>query len=253
MKPACAIEEYASRRFMSVCVTESTEPTTIVSRATRTSALVHSQRAGVETDVGQAQDRAERGSLGARGHEAGDRRRGALVDVGRPCVERHRTDLEEQADEDEERARDEQAVHRQRTGGDRLAEVAEVDRAGVAVEQGRAEEEERRAERAEQEVLERRLLREQAAAAGEAREDVERQREHLERDEHADEVVRRREEHHAEDREHRQREDLGRQRTRAGRRRLGRRARRRRTARGERVGADAAEAARPWSGRRAHP
>ena len=60
----------------------------------------------------------------------------------------------------------------------------------IAVQQGRAEEEERRGERAEQEVLQRRLLGEQAAAAGQAAHDVERQREHLERDEHGQQVVR---------------------------------------------------------------
>ena len=73
---------------------------------------------------------------------------------------------------------------------------------GVAVEQRDAEEEERRGERAEQEVLERRLLREQAAAAGEAAEQVERERQDLERDEHRQQVVRGREHQHAADREH---------------------------------------------------
>ena len=43
--------------------------------------------------------RTKRGELGARGHEAGDRGRGALVGVGRPRVERHGADLEEQADD----------------------------------------------------------------------------------------------------------------------------------------------------------
>ena len=56
---------------------------------------------------------------------------------------------------------------------------------GVAVEQRDAEQEERRGERTEQEVLERRLLREQPASAGQAAQQVQRQREHLERDEHA--------------------------------------------------------------------
>ena len=82
-------------------------------------------------------------------------------------------------------------------------------RAGVAVEQRDAVEEERRGERAEQEVLERRLLREQPAAAGQPAQQVQRQRQHLERDEHRQQVVRGREEQHAADREQRQREDLG--------------------------------------------
>jgi hypothetical protein len=49
-------------------------------------------RAGVEQrHVEEAQEGAEGGRLGGHGHEGGDRRRGALVDVGRPLVEgRHR-------------------------------------------------------------------------------------------------------------------------------------------------------------------
>ena len=94
-------------------------------------------------------------------------------------------------------------------GADRLGDAAELDRAGVAVEQCHAVEEERRGERAEQEVLERGLLAEQPPAARQPAEQVERQRQHLERDEHREQVVRRREEQHPADREHQQREDLG--------------------------------------------
>ena len=65
-------------------------------------------------------------------------------------------------------------------------------------------------ERAEQEVLQRRLLRQQPAATGQPAQQVERQREHLERDEHRQQVAGGREQHHAADREQRQREDLGR-------------------------------------------
>ena len=76
------------------------------------------------------------------------------------------------------------------------------DRAGVAVEQGRAVQEEGRGERAEQEVLERRLLGEQPAVPGEPADQVEREREHLQRHEHGQQVVGGREEQHAADREH---------------------------------------------------
>ncbi len=55
----------------------------------------------------------------------------------------------------------------------------------------------------------RRLLREQPAPPGQAAQQVQRQRQHLERDEHGQQVVGGREEHHAADREQRQREDLG--------------------------------------------
>ena len=85
----------------------------------------------------------------------------------------------------------------------------EVHGAGEAVEQRRAVEEEAGGERAEQEVLERGLLAEQAATTRQAAQQVERQREHLEADEHRQQVVGRREQHHAEDREHHQRVDLG--------------------------------------------
>ena len=81
--------------------------------------------------------------------------------------------------------------------------------AGVPVDQRDAVDEEAGAERAEQEVLHRRFLAEQAAATGQAAEQVERQREHLERDEHGQQVVGGREHQHAADREHHQREDLG--------------------------------------------
>ena len=163
---------------------------------------------GLEADVDQAQDRAEGRDLGAGGHEAGDRRGSALVDVRRPRVERHGADLEQQADEQEHHPGDQQPVEVARGGRDRLGDVGEVDRSAVAVEQGRAEDEEARAERAEQEVLQRGLLREQPAATGEAREEVERQRQHLEGHEHREQVPGGREEQHAAHREHGQREDL---------------------------------------------
>ncbi len=68
---------------------------------------------------------------------------------------------------------------------DRLVDRGELHRAGEAVDQRDAVEEEAGGERAEQEVLERGLLAEQPAPAGQPAEQVERQREHLERDEHA--------------------------------------------------------------------
>ena len=80
-----------------------------------------------------------------------------------------------------------------------LAMPAEVDGAREAVEQRGAVQEERRGERAEQEVLERRLLREQPTSTGQARQQVQRQREHLERDEHREQVGGCREEQHAAD------------------------------------------------------
>ena len=64
---------------------------------------------------------------------------------------------------------------------DRLVDRGELHRAGVAVDQRDAVEEEAGGEGAEQEVLERGLLAEQPAPARQPAEEVERQREHLER------------------------------------------------------------------------
>ena len=89
-----------------------------------------------------------------------------------------------------------------------VGDVGDVEGAGVAVEQGRPEQEEGRAERAEQEVLERGLLGQQAATTREPAQQVERQREHLERHEHGQQVTGSREQQHADDREQGQREDL---------------------------------------------
>ena len=139
---------------------------------------------------------------------AGDRGRRTLVDVGRPRLERHGADLEQQADREHAHADEQQRL----VGGvvaDRLVDARELHRAGEAVDQRDAVEEEAGGEGAEQEVLERGLLAEQPAAAGQAAEQVERQREHLERHEHGQQVVGGREQHHAADREHRERVDLG--------------------------------------------
>ena len=70
-----------------------------------------------------------------------------------------------------------------------LVDRAEVHRAGVAVDQRDAVEEEAGGEGAEQEVLHRGFLAEQAPATGQATEQVEREREHLERHEHREQVT----------------------------------------------------------------
>ena len=75
---------------------------------------------------------------------------------------------------------------------------------------------------------------EQPATAGQPAEQVERQRQDLERHEHREQVVGRREQHHAADREHHQREDLGVLEALRGRLALGRRAGQRRGLAGER-------------------
>ena len=79
-------------------------------------------------------------------------------------------------------------------------------RRGRAVAHRDPVEQERRGERPEQEVLERRLDR--AAAERERREHVEREREHLDREEHHDQVGRGDEQRHAAEREQQQRVEL---------------------------------------------
>ena len=81
--------------------------------------------------------------------------------------------------------------------------------AGEAVQHRDAEQEERRGERAQQEVLHRRFLGEQPPAAGQAAQQVERQRQHFQRHEHGEQVVGGGEQQHAADREQGQRVDLG--------------------------------------------
>ena len=102
--------------------------------------------------------RAERGRLHARGHEAGDRRGRALVRIGRPHVERHRRDLEAERDEDEaaRRAKNSGALPARGRLGARCRRSDSV-AAGRAVDQRDAVEQEAGRERADQEVLHRRL------------------------------------------------------------------------------------------------
>ena len=103
-----------------------------------------SQRAPPKRDVEQPQQRAERRDLGAGGHERGDRGRRALVDVGRPGVERRGADLEQQADRDQRRCRRAAARRCRAVPETASAMSAKLHRAGEAVEQRDAVEEERR-------------------------------------------------------------------------------------------------------------
>src|SRR5690606_12685449 len=91
----------------------------------------------------------------------------------------------------------------------RGSDLREVDRASEAVEQRGAEEEERRGVGTEQQVLERGLLAQQSATPRETREDVQREREHLERDEEGEQVSGCDEQQHAAETEERERVDLG--------------------------------------------
>ena len=198
-----------------------------------------------DADVGEPQDRPERGDLRAGRHEPGHRGRRTLVDVRDPGVERHRTDLEQQAHHGEDDPRDQEPVEVTGCRGDGGRDRLEVAGPGIPVEECGTEEQERAGESAEEEVLQGRLLGEQAAAPSQTGHDVQRQGEHLEADEHRDEVVRGDEHHHAQDREEREGEDLGRRIARPGGRVLLRRARRRGPHRREGVGSRPRRSAPP--------
>ena len=110
MNPACAIEEYASSRLMSVWVIATIAPPSMVMIATPHMTGRQSQRMPGSDHVQQPQQRAERRDLRRRRHEAGDRGGGALVDVRGPHVERHRADLEQQPHQDHRAADQQQRV-----------------------------------------------------------------------------------------------------------------------------------------------
>ena len=114
-----------------------------------------------------ADERRERGGLDAGRHEAGHDGRRALVGVGRPHVERHGRHLEGEADEQQARA------PRARAGESAPPRPRRMRRPGracvlpvSAVGERDAVEEERARERAEQEVLERRLRARRPRRAG---------------------------------------------------------------------------------------
>ncbi len=111
--------------------------------------------------------RHEAGELRAGGDPGRDRRRGAFVGVGRPLVERHRRHLEPEADQhqqDRRRPRDIAGEARfddvymigdrpRRDAAQHLADRLEVGRPRQAVEHAQPEEEQRRGDRAVDEVL----------------------------------------------------------------------------------------------------
>ncbi len=152
----------------------------------------------------EAGEDGERRRLRGDRHERGDRGRGALVDVRRPLVEGRDRDLEGEADGDERDPDQDQRVVGE-VGADALSDRREVGgAAGAAVDEGRAVEQGRRADRADDQVLEPRLERLRARAMR-AAEHVERDREQLEGDEERDQVLGLREQDHPEHRPEQQR------------------------------------------------
>ena len=133
--------------------------------------------------------------LGRDREERGDRRRRALVDVGRPHVERHRRTFEGEPHRDEDDA-DDETDRRRASVGEKLRQHVEIGGAGEAVDQRRAVEQHARGERAQNEIFEPGLGR-ALAVAREAGHDIERQALQLEREIERDQIVRRHHHHHA--------------------------------------------------------
>ena len=155
-------------------------------------------------DVEEAQQHAQRRGLGGGRHERGDRGGRALVDVGRPLMERGHRGLEGEAHDHQRQAGEHHRVAQQAVsgaaGGDRVGDAAELGRAGGAVDQRQPVDQRGRAHRADHQVLQPRL---QRALAPELRgtEHVERDRQQLEPDEQGHQVLGRDEDRHAQDAE----------------------------------------------------
>ena len=123
-------------------------------------------------------------------------------------MEGNRADLEEQTHHQHGQADDDEGCLAG-LGCECVGDLAEVHASGEAVDEGCTEEEERRGEGSEDEVLKRGLLREQASPARHTRQEVERKRHDLQGHEHHEEVGRGDEEEHAEYGEEEERPDLG--------------------------------------------
>ena len=155
-----------------------------------------------ERSGGEEYEGERAGGLGGRAEEGGGGRRGALVDVRNPGVERESAELEGDAAEDEGDAGEREGRDRVRDGlgSEGLADLAEVERVGDtdgaqrAVDEHDAHQEQGGAETARDEVFHAGFER-GFAAAQVADEYVEADGGRFEREEERDEVVRLHEEH----------------------------------------------------------
>ncbi len=153
-----------------------------------------------------APDERERGDLGRRADVERHGRRRALIDVRQPHVERHRAELERDA-RDDERER-EQRGHADAAGPrEVLRERVELQRARDPVEQRDAVQQRSGRDRAEHEVLHRRLGRD-CRVAIERDQRVLREREQLEPEVQREQAVRRDHDHDPEQPEQAQQEEL---------------------------------------------
>ena len=129
--------------------------------------------------------------LGRRGEQGHDRRRRALVDVGRPHVERRGRNLERQAADQED-----QTEHQARAGvvGGEGGDVLEPHRTGETIDQAGAIQQQARRQGAQDEILQARFRRLDVVAV-EGGQHIQSQRMQLDPDIHGDQVARGR--HHA--------------------------------------------------------
>src|SRR5664280_2083315 len=112
MKPACATEEYASIRFMSVWVIPMTEPMIMDAAAMIATTGCHVQAIGCSAEKQTRSIAANAATLVQEAMNAVTGGRCSLVHVGCPQVERADRRLEQQADDDQ---RD--AAEQSRAGG----------------------------------------------------------------------------------------------------------------------------------------
>ncbi len=150
--------------------------------------------------VEQAQKHPEGSHLGGDRHERRHRRRRALVDIRRPLVKRRHRRLEAQAHHAQPDAGQRQRIGREApVRAERACDRAEVGRSGGAVDQRKAIEQRRRADRAHDQVLQAGLQRALAPHFGGAQH-VQRDRQELEPQEQRHRVLGRRQQRHATDR-----------------------------------------------------
>ena len=145
-------------------------------------------------------------SFGAAGDQQRDGRGRTVINVGHPHVERRGAELEREAGNDEDQAEDEHALVGLALADD-FEDARNVEAAGGAVHHRQAVEQEARRQRAEHEVLHRRLGA-GAMVAPQGHQRIERQAHQLQAEIDDEEVVGRDHDAHAEQREQRQREEL---------------------------------------------
>ena len=117
-----------------------------------------------ESHVEQAQERGERRRLHRTRHVAGHRRRRALIHVGYPHVERHRADLEDEADQYQSDRKQKRCLFHELAAGCFDHDALEVHGSAQAVHDRHSVQEEGDREGAQKEVLHGRFVGEEIAA-----------------------------------------------------------------------------------------